>query len=141
MQNLRILVVDDEATVLESFKMILKIKDFDVDAFSDGPSALENFESGKYDVAFIDMKLPKMDGLQILRTLKEKDPALEVIIVTAYASDSSHAEAINMGALEYLRKPFLMEEIYELIDRGVRRRRRRQAGKDSASAPPLEDIH
>jgi len=118
------LVVDDEPTVLESFKMILTIKDYNVSAYPDGPSALEKFEAGQYDIAFIDMKLPKMDGLEILKHLKEKDQKLEVVIVTAYATDSSHANAINLGALEYLRKPFLMEEIYELVDRGLRRRRR-----------------
>lgn len=125
--NVNILVIDDEPTVLESFKMILTIKDYIVGAFLDGPSALESFKAGQYDIAFVDMKLPKMDGLEILKHLKEKDPKLEVVIVTAYATDASHANAINLGALEYLRKPFLMEEIYELVDRGLRRRRRSSA--------------
>jgi len=140
-ENIKILVVDDEPTVLESFKMILKIKDYDVDAFLDGPSALEKIEKGKYDIAFIDMKLPKMDGLEVLKKLKEADSELEVVIVTAYATDASHANAINMGALEYLRKPFLMEEIYELVDRGLRRRRRVKTPKESATPKPPEGIH
>ncbi len=122
--SIKILVIDDEPTVLESFKMILKIKDYEVETYLDGPAAFEQFKKDKYDIAFVDMKLPKMDGLEILKRIKEIDPQLEVIIVTAYATDASHSNAINLGALEYLRKPFLMEEIYELVDRGLRRRRR-----------------
>ncbi|NQU17417.1 MAG: response regulator [Candidatus Saganbacteria bacterium] len=139
--NIKILVVDDEPTVLESFKMILTIKDYEVDAFLDGPAAFEKFKTGVYDIAFIDMKLPKMDGLEILKRLKELEQELEVVIVTAYATDVSHSHAINLGALEYLRKPFLMEEIYELVDRAVRRRRRAKAVKSKSAPPSAEDIH
>jgi len=119
----KIVVVDDEASVLESFKMILGIKNYDVDTFESGESALKDFSKGKYQVAFVDIKMPKMDGLELLKRLKEADPDLEVAMVTAYADDQSHAKAIDLGALEYLRKPFLMEEIYELVDRGLRRRK------------------
>jgi len=128
-QNVRVLVVDDEPTVLESFCMILKIKDFEVEAFPGGPEALKTFKRGRYDVAFIDLKLPRMDGLEVLKKIKQVDPEVEVIIVTAYPNDASQVNAINLGALEYLKKPFLMEEIYELVDRAVRRRRRAEAQK------------
>jgi two-component system NtrC family response regulator len=134
------MVVDDEPSVLESFKMILKIKDYDVATFPDGPTALAGIEKGKFDLAFIDYKLPGMDGLEVLRKLKELDPAIEVIIVTAYATESSHANAITLGALEYLRKPFLMEEIYELVERGLRRKRTKASRKDE-SGPSLTGIH
>lgn len=118
----RILVVDDELSVLESFKMILSIKDYEVDTFEDGIQALAGFEKGKYDVGFVDVYMPQMNGLELLKVLKQKDPNIEVAVVTAYADEQSHATAINLNALEYLRKPFLMEEIYELVDRGLRKR-------------------
>lgn len=140
--NVKILVVDDEPSVLESFKMILGIKDYNVETFSGGPAALEKMEKGKYDIAFCDLKLPDMDGIEILKRLKAIDTDLEVIIVTAYATESSHANAITLGALEYLRKPFLMEEIYELVERGLRRRRMRGTKREPGakpSAPP--EIH
>lgn len=122
-ETVRIMVIDDEPSVLESFKMILKIKDYDVTTFPDGPSALAQLEKDKFDIAFVDYKLPGMDGLEVLKKIKETDLNVEVIIVTAYATESSHANAITLGALEYLRKPFLMEEIYELVERGLRRKR------------------
>ncbi|OGC11635.1 hypothetical protein A3K48_03950 [candidate division WOR-1 bacterium RIFOXYA12_FULL_52_29] len=138
--NVKIIVIDDEPSVLESFKMILKIKDYDVTTFPDGPSALAGIEKGKYDLAFVDYKLPGMDGLEVLKKIKELDSAIEVIIVTAYATESSHANAITLGALEYLRKPFLMEEIYELVERGLRRKRTKASRRDE-SGPSLTGIH
>lgn len=139
-ESVRIMVVDDEPSVLESFKMILKIKDYDVTTFPDGPSALAKLEKDKYDVAFIDYKLPGMDGLEVLKKIKEIDPEVEVIIVTAYATESSHANAITLGALEYLRKPFLMEEIYELVERGLRRKRSKTS-RSGGEMGPIGQIH
>ncbi|MBN2058335.1 MAG: response regulator [Candidatus Saganbacteria bacterium] len=138
-ESVRIAVIDDEEGVRESFKMILKIKDYDVDVFEDGEKAIANIKKDKYDLAFIDYKLPGMDGIEVLRKLKEIDPTVEVIIVTAYASESSQANAITLGALEYLRKPFLMEEIYELVERGLRKRRTRGTGKKDSG--PVGPIH
>lgn len=135
-EKVKILVVDDELSVRESFKMILGIKDYDVLAYPDGPSALSSFDKERYDIAFVDLKLPGMDGLEVLKGIKEKDPTVEVIVVTAYATESSHANAITLGALEYLRKPFLMEEIYELVERGLRRRREKAKKKTGPPKPP-----
>jgi len=139
-QRLKILVVDDELPVRESFKMILSIKDYDVFTFPDGPSAIASLDTEKYDVAFVDLKLKDMDGIEVLKGIKAKDPTVEVIIVTAYATESSHANAITLGALEYLRKPFLMEEIYELVERARKRREERAKRKAGPPKPPPE-IH
>lgn len=139
-ENVRIMVVDDEPSVLESFKMILKIKDYDVATFPDGPSALAQLEKGKFDIAFVDYKLPGIDGLEVLKRIKETDVNVEVIIVTAYQSESSHANAITLGALEYLRKPFLMEEIYELVERGIRRKQAK-ASRHEGGLGPIGPIH
>lgn len=138
--NVKIMVIDDEPSVLESFKMILKIKDYDVTTFPDGPSAIAQLEKDKFDIAFVDYKLPGMDGLEVLKKIKEIDQEVEVIIVTAYATESSHANAITLGALEYLRKPFLMEEIYELVERGLRRKRAKVTRHEGETGP-IGPIH
>jgi len=125
-ENIRIMVVDDEPSVVESFKLILSLKNYAVTTFPDGPSAMAQFEKDKFDIAFLDLKMPGgMDGIDILRKIKEIDPNVEVIIVTAYGSESSHANAVTFGVLEYLRKPFLMEEIFEMVERAKQRRIRR----------------
>lgn len=138
-ENVRIMVVDDEPSVLESFKQILMIKDYEVELFPDGPAAISKLNKGQFDLAFVDYKLPGMDGLEVLKKIKEIDPTIEVCIVTAYATESSHANAITLGALEYLRKPFLMEEIYELVERGLRKRRCRSSEKKNCG--PIGPIH
>ena len=138
-EAVRIMIVDDEPSVLESFKMILKIKDYEVDTYPDGPSAIAKLKKDKYDMAFVDYKLPGMDGLEVLKKIKEIDPNVEVCVVTAYASESSHANAITLGALEYLRKPFLMEEIYELVERGLRKRKSKNVKKKDGG--PIGPIH
>ncbi|MBU1026127.1 MAG: response regulator [Candidatus Margulisbacteria bacterium] len=137
--NVKILIVDDERGVRESFEMILKIKDYEVTTFEDGEAAISSLKKDMFDMAFVDFKLPGMDGIEVLKKIKEVDPNIEVVIVTAYASESSHANAITLGALEYLRKPFLMEEIYELVERGLRKQRSK--GSKPKESGPMGPIH
>jgi len=138
-ENVKIMIVDDEEGVRESFNMILKIKDYEVQTFEDGEAAISTLKKDMFDLAFIDYKLPGMDGIEVLKKIKEIDPSVEAVIVTAYASESSHANAITLGALEYLRKPFLMEEIYELVERGLRKRRSKKVQKKDTG--PVGPIH
>ena len=119
----KVLIVDDQVSVIESFKEILKIKDYEVVGYQTGKEAIDSIEKGKYDIAFVDLRMPEMDGIEVLKKIKEKDSSIEVIIVTAYASEESFANAITLGAMEYLRKPFLMGEVYALADRALRKRR------------------
>ncbi len=128
-EKAKVLVVDDHNGVLESFKEILKIKDYDVAGFQSGKEAIESMKTTKYDFAFVDLKMPEMDGIEVLKKIKEIDPSVEVIIVTAYASEESFANAITLGAMEYLRKPFLMGEVYALAERALRKRREKAPQK------------
>ena len=137
----KVLVVDDEPGALESFRMILEIKDFEVLTFSNGLDALEEVKKTSIDIAFIDLKMPVISGLDVLKRLKEISSATEAIIVTAYATEESQANAITMGAMEYLRKPFLMEEIFQLCDRALRKKREKEAGPRIKKGPNLGQIH
>jgi DNA-binding NtrC family response regulator len=128
-EKAKVLIVDDQMGVLESFKEILRIKDYECTGFQAGKDAIESMKTTKYDMAFVDMKMPEMDGIEVLKKIKEVDPTVEVIIVTAYASEESFANAITMGAMEYLRKPFLMGEVYALAERALRKRREKAARK------------
>ena len=141
--KIKVLVVDDEPGALESFRMILEIKDYEVQTFSSGIDALATAEKTPFDIAFIDLKMPIMGGLDVLKKLKEISPATEAIIVTAYASEESQANAITLGAMEYLRKPFLMEEIFSLCDRALRKRREKASAtkKDGSTGPNVAGIH
>lgn len=139
--KIKVLVVDDEPGALESFRMILEIKDYDVYTFSDGNDALQEAQKTQFDIAFIDLKMPKIDGLEVLKRLKEISPKTEAIIMTAYATEESQANAITLGAMEYLRKPFLMEEIFSLCERAIRRKREKETTSKLKGGPKLENIH
>ena len=155
-ENIRILVVDDDKSVTESLKMILEIKDYEVIVFNDGPAAIASLDKEKYDIEIVDMKFENLDeklgfdfrvfGLEILKRVKEKDPSVEVIIITAYSKEYlqdynfSRGNAITLGAMEYINKPFMMEEVYTLVERGLRKRRERAAKKTGPPKPPPE-IH
>ena len=156
-EKVRILVADDELPVTESLKMILEIKDYEVITFNDGPAAIASLDKERYDIAIVDMNFknldPKLDfessklfGLEILKRIKEKDPSIEVIIITAYSKEIleehnfSRGNAITLGAMEYINKPFMMEEVYTLIDRGLRKRRER-ATKQAGPPNPPPEIH
>ena len=122
-EKAKVLIVDDQSAVIASFEEILRIKDYEVIGFQSGKEAIDSIGKNKYDIAFVDLRMPEMDGIEVLKRIKEKDPTIEVIIVTAYASEESFANAITLGAMEYLRKPFLMGEVYALADRALRKRR------------------
>jgi len=119
--NGKILVIDDEISILEVVKLGLEEGGFKVDVFSDPIEALNGFSEGNYDAVLTDINMPEMSGLEVLRRCKKIDPEAVVILITAYSSIDSAIEAIRGGALDYIRKPFRMEELIlrlkEALDR------------------------
>lgn len=119
-KKVRALVVDDELSVLESFKMILGIKEYEVVTVQNQAEAEAAVKKQPFDIAFIDLRFEGRDiGLDILKKIKELAPRTEAVIVTAYASEKTKMDALQSGAMEYISKPFMMEVIYELVDRAL----------------------
>lgn len=112
----RILVADDEEGVRESLRLILS-DDYDVTFAENGQEALTHLEQEQFDLAFLDIKMPKLDGLDVLKRLKGK-AATPILMLTAYQSVELAKEAINLGARDYLSKPFGREQIFTAV-RGV----------------------
>jgi two-component system response regulator AtoC len=119
--NGKILVIDDEVSILEVVKLGLEEGGFKVDTFSDPIEALNRFSESNYDAVLSDINMPEMSGLEVLHRCKKIDPESVVILITAYSSIDSAIEAIRGGALDYIRKPFRMEELIlrlnEALDR------------------------
>jgi two-component system response regulator AtoC len=119
--NEKILVIDDEVSILEVVKLGLEEDGFKVDIFSDPIEALNKFSDGNYDAVLTDINMPEMSGLEVLHRCKKIDPESVIILITAYSSIDSAIEAIRGGALDYIRKPFRMEELIlrlkEALDR------------------------
>jgi DNA-binding NtrC family response regulator len=111
----RILIVDDEQIVRESLANWLKEENYQVEAAENGPVALEKIKQAPFQVVLLDLKMPGMDGIQVLTELKKDFPDIEVIIMTAYGSVNTAVEAIKAGAYDYIVKPFDPEEVALLI--------------------------
>ena len=121
----KILVVDDEVGPRESLRMILNL-DHDVRLASSGPQALEMIKEERPDVVFLDIRMPHMDGTEVLRRIKQMAPEVEVAMITAYGTVSTAQNAIRLGALDYITKPFSTAEVREVVTRALARRREQQ---------------
>jgi len=117
----RILVVDDEVGPRESLRMILK-PSYDIATADSGDTALKTLKAFSPDVVFMDIKMPKMDGIELLRRIKAIDPTIEAVMITAYASLDTVKNALTHGAFEYLIKPFSRTDLEETVRRALIRR-------------------
>jgi DNA-binding response OmpR family regulator len=119
---MRILLVEDELHLAEALTQILKKNNYTVDAVNDGESGLDNALSDIYDVIILDIMLPKMDGLTILKNLRKEGIAAPVILLTAKGDISDKVVGLDCGADDYLAKPFATEELLARI-RALSRRK------------------
>ncbi len=117
-----ILVVDDEMGPREALRMILKNR-YEVTTAENGEHALYHIGRKDFAVAIVDIKMAEMDGLQLLKNIKEVKPDLEVILMTAYASVESAKSALRYGALDYLIKPFDHRDVMDIVEKGVSKRK------------------
>jgi PAS domain S-box-containing protein len=117
----RVLVVDDEIGPRESLRMILKPR-YEIATAESGEEALKTLHSFRPDLVFMDIKMPQMDGIELLRRIKGADPSIEVVMITAYASLETVKNALTHGAFEYLIKPFSRQDLEETARRALVRR-------------------
>ena len=116
---MRILVVDDEELQRHSLRSILTKKGYEVEVASSGEAALELLKNSLFHAALVDLKMPKMDGIQLLREIKELDEDAIVIMITGYATVETAVKAMRQGAYDYIPKPFEADEIDIIIRRAV----------------------
>lgn len=121
----KILVLDDEQIVLDSVSRILEGENFQVNTCRRGEEAIETLKEGGFDILVTDLKMPGMDGLQAMETLLEIDPDLSVIMFTAYATVDSAVQAMRLGAVDYIRKPFTPDQLTDLVAKVMEDRKTR----------------
>lgn len=107
-----VLVVDDEPNILKTLKIGLENVGFKVVGFLNPLDGLESVEEGKYDIAFIDLMMQPIDGIQLLKEIRKKAPSTTAVIITAHGSIDSAVEAIKAGAFDFLQKPFDLKELH-----------------------------
>jgi DNA-binding NtrC family response regulator len=118
-ERTRILIVDDEEIVRESLSSWLARDGYTVATTSDGPSAVARVEAERWSILLVDMKMPGMDGLQVLERVRQIQPDVTVVIMTAYATVDTAVSAMKLGAYDYLVKPFEPEELSLMVEKVV----------------------
>jgi excisionase family DNA binding protein len=115
----RILVVDDEASIRDLLSKTLALAEYDVDVAPDGRSALERIRLYPYDLLIVDLKMPGMDGLVVIREARRLNTDLPVIIITGYSTEASAIEAVNLGVDGYLTKPFRVPQVLSAAAKAI----------------------
>lgn len=115
----RILVAEDEIDALTGLEKLLKSRGYDVETARDGLEAAEKVRLHRYDVVVSDLKMPRMDGIGLLQTAKEKDSNIIFIIITGYGTVDSAVEAMRLGAREFIAKPFNPSELIASIEKAI----------------------
>lgn len=126
----RVALVDDEASILASVKMALESEGFEVSSFSNGQDALTALSSAPADIGVFDIKMPRMDGLELLRRLREKSD-MPVLFLTSKDDEIDEVFGLRMGADDYITKPFSQRLLVERLRAVLRRTKARQSGASS----------
>lgn len=121
----RILIVEDERIARENLDYVLKRWGYDTIAVDSGVRACKELEGQEFDLVLTDLRMPEVDGMQVLERTKELYPDTEVVVMTAFATVSTAVEAMQKGAYHYLSKPYKIEEVRILVRKALEKRRLR----------------
>ncbi|MDD2803917.1 MAG: response regulator [Elusimicrobiales bacterium] len=113
----RILIVDDEPDMRLAVRNVLKLRGYEIAEAGDGPTALELAKASRPDLVLLDMRLPGMDGIEVLSGLKKIDDTVPVVMITGYGHIQSAVDVMKLGASEYLQKPFENAQLVETVKR------------------------
>jgi DNA-binding NtrC family response regulator len=141
--SFRILIVDDEAHILEALETFFSLRDYEVVTCSDPVAALDKVRMERFHVALLDINMPQMTGIELLRQIKETRPTVQVIMMTAYTTIEKAIECVEHGASDYLLKPFRnLDELATMVkDSGERVRRWEAVAKESLRHPKDVTAH
>jgi len=119
--------VDDEAVVLDSFRRILVLEGYNIDTVQTGPEALSLVRRNDYDFVFTDLKMPDMDGVEVVKAVKHLRPDVDMVVITGYGTIETAVETMQSGACEYVQKPFSADELAAFINKLLVKRQARLA--------------
>jgi DNA-binding response OmpR family regulator len=117
MEGKSILIVDDEKNIRLTLSQALEVLEVETDTAANGEEALVKLKEREFGLILLDLKMPGMDGMEVLRRVREIRPDIRIIIITAYGTVESAVEAMKLGAVDFIQKPFSPEEIRELVSR------------------------
>jgi DNA-binding NtrC family response regulator len=142
MRNLQLLLVDDEERFLTTTKILLEKRGIETAVAASGEEALKVLSEKRVDVAVVDVKMPGMDGVELMRRLKELEPGVEVIMLTGHATVESAVQCLRLGAFDYVMKPCDLPELVAKVHAALARKREseeksRQEDIDEIISHPL----
>ncbi len=123
-QPCRLLVVDDESIVGKRLRQVFSKMGFDIETFVDGAPAMAAMDQKPFDVVVTDLKMADMDGMEVLRQVRQHHPSTRVIIITGYADEATAEEARRLGVFEFLAKPFRLDTLKDMVFRALEAKRR-----------------
>jgi DNA-binding NtrC family response regulator len=132
-QSVRILVVDDDAGICDLLETVLKRDGYEVRTLSDPTLVDTEVRAGKFHLVLLDLMMPRQDGIETLRKLRKIDRDLAVVIITGYPSLDTAVQSMKLDALDYLRKPFTVDELRDVVGRVLK--------KKGLSRTPEEQLH
>jgi DNA-binding response OmpR family regulator len=122
MKEFKVLMVDDEEDFVTTLAERMKMRDLDSDVALDGEQALQIFEDQVPDVMVLDLKMPGIDGMEVLRRVRKAYPQVQVVILTGHGSEKDEAEAKRLGAFAYLQKPVDLEKLVQTLRNAYKRK-------------------
>jgi two-component system NtrC family response regulator len=138
--KVKLLIVDDEIKFLESIARRLEMRGFDVTKAANGQEALDAARQASYDLALLDLKMPGLNGQQVLELLRKEHKYLEVIILTGHGSVDSAVECTKLGAFGYLPKPYELEKLLEVLKAAYEKRLRNKFQRDEERIKKITEL-
>ncbi len=132
-QSIRVLVVDDDAAIRDLLETVLRKDGYEVTTLDDPTRADAEVRAGKFHLCLLDIMMPGQDGVETLRKIRKVDKDLAVVMVTGYPSLDTAVQAMKLDALDYLRKPFTVEDLRTVVERVLK--------KKGLSRTPEEQLH
>lgn len=117
--DIRILVVDDDVEVADTVKEFLSKSGYSATAVYGGREALTRFREGDFQLVITDLKMPEIDGIDLLQTVKEIDSKVSVVVITGYGTIESAVKAIKLGAYDFIQKPLRLRELRIIVERAL----------------------
>jgi DNA-binding response OmpR family regulator len=119
--KMKLLIVDDEKNIRLTLTQTLESAEMEIDSAVNGEEALQKMESQDFRIILLDLKMPGMDGMEVLKKINETRPDIRVIIITAHGTIDSAVEAMKLGAVDFIQKPFAPEEIRSMVKSVIER--------------------
>ena len=139
-RKIHLLMVDDEVKFLETITRRLELKFFEITTAANGADAIEAAEKGQFDVAVIDLQMPEIDGVQVLKILKMNHKYLEVIILSGHATVKTAVECSKLGAFEILEKPCEFEKLVQVLKEAYEERLKNKFKKDQLRMKKIQEL-